>query len=196
MRTPTLWTAHHGALPARPRRGGDRQPEAPHVAAGRAGGGQVSTLAHGRQGWESQSRGPEGACLCADHCRQCLESCRRQVCPAGSSWDPSGHSLSPASWLALRVLVLRAEFSLHLLPPPSLGSSAPVSGGPCCPSPTLRGHSLCPAQTLGVDSTLSPGPAPSSSCWREGSGASPETSPHSGGSREAVEPADVSGSNL
>lgn len=116
MRTPTPWTAHTGALPARPRRGGDRQPEAPHVAAGRAGGSQVSTLAHGRQGWESQSRGPGGACLCADHCHQRLESCRRQVCPAGSSWDPSGHSLSPASRLALRVLVLQAEFRLHHLP--------------------------------------------------------------------------------
>lgn len=38
------------------------------------------------------------------------------MCPAGSSWDPSGHSLSPASRLALRVLVLQAEFRLHHLP--------------------------------------------------------------------------------
>lgn len=147
----------------------------------------MSTLACGLQGWESQRRGPGGACLCADHCHRRLGSVGDGCVPA----DP------PAPQLALRVLVLWAEFRPRLLPPPPLGSLAPVSGGSVLSEP----HPVWPLPSpdtdlCGVDSTLSPGPTPSSVCWREVSGARPAISPRLGGSRAAVESVDVSGSDF
>lgn len=113
---------------------GTGQPEAPHVAAGRAGGGQVSTLAHGRQGLESQSGGSGGACLCAERCHQRPESVGDGCVPVG---PPGTRVVTPCArpWLALRVLALRVSsgrISSYRLP----WAPWPQSAGLCRPSPT------------------------------------------------------------